>query len=213
VVWFSRATRSTPYAKIPTSPVEIDEHAAAHGYATDQPSLGAGVSAVVTFPEQRITIGITAATRGAVNEIMSTILVAPIDPLGCAAHLDAATKAPPGPSDRLVPADASSAVRCEYSTGSESGLLIGSYTLDRAKIAKLAAALNALVPDPCHCLHLGTPTPGHHDVLYFRYRDGSAVRVDGTIGENLDSYTNQTRTVVNFSSSVSQLVSQLTNQR
>lgn len=213
VVWLSAASQFTPYASIPMSPAEVDGRDAARGYATDKPGLGAGVSGVVRFPANGITIGVTAPTRIAVDDILSTIVIAPVNPLGCAANLDAATTAPPGPSDLLVPSDASGAVSCEYGTGSTSGQLIGSYTLDPPDTAQLTTALNALVPDPCRCDHGGTPAPGYTEVLYFRYPDGSTLRVTGDIGANLDSYTNQSRTVANYSSSISQLLARLTNQR
>jgi hypothetical protein len=213
VIWLSDAQQATPYANIPTSPAEVDGHPVQRGYATNAHGLGAGVSGVVRLPEQSITIGVTAPTRRAVDVVLSSIRIAPLDPLGCAASLSAASKTPAGPSGVLVPADSTTAVRCEYGTDSASGLLIGSYTLDPSKTGQLVAALNDLIPDPCHCVHGGTTSPGHDEVLYFHYRDGSVLRVNGAIGANLDTYTNQGRTVANYSSSITQLLAKLTNQR
>jgi hypothetical protein len=212
VVWFSTAREYSPYSEIATSPAEIGGYAARRGYATGEPGLGAGISGAVSFPQADVTIGVTGPTRIAVDDILSTIVVARINPLGCPAKFDAITTTSPGPSDQLVTEDASNAVSCEYSTGLTAGLLIGSYILNPAQTNQLAAALNALVPDPCNCSHGGTPAPGYDEVLYFRYPDDSTLMVTGHVGNNLDTYTNQTRTVANYSSSISQLLAQLTNQ-
>jgi hypothetical protein len=113
-----------------------------------------------------------------------------------------------------VPGHPSSATRCLYSVvGPPVGLLVGSYLLDRSRTDQITSALHDLVPDPCHCAHLGTPARGHDEILYFHYRDRPDLRVDGDIGSNLDSYTNRTRTVANYSNSVARLLARLTNQR
>jgi hypothetical protein len=216
VVWFSAVGKNlregSPYEDIAMSPTQVDGHAAARGYATDKPGLGVGVSGVVSFPDAGVMIGVTGPTRKAVDDILSTINIAPVDPLGCAAKFAAASATPPGPSDGLVSEGASSAVSCEYGTGITSGLLIGSYALDSTQTDQLMTALNALAPDPCHCVHGGTAAPGYTEVLYFRYPYDSTLRITGEIGNNLDTYTNQTRTVANYSSSVSHLLAQLTNE-
>jgi hypothetical protein len=215
VVWFSSTGQATPYADIPTSPEQVDGHAAQAGYATDQPGLGAGVAGVVMLPDQHTTLGVTAPTQPDVDQVLSSIRIADIDPLGCAANRHSATTTSPGPSDILINADPASAVRCEYSSETDSPVgnrLVGSYLLDQSETNRLTTALNALTPDPCQCVHGGTAAPGHAEVLYFEYSDGSTLRIDGAIGANLDEYTNQTRTVANYSSSITQLLGQLTNE-
>jgi hypothetical protein len=215
VVWFSSTGQATPYAGIPTSPEQIDGHAAESGYATDQPDLGTGISGVVVLPDQHITVGVTAPTQDVVDEVLSSITITDVDPFGCAANRHSAMTTPPGPADVLVPAGQAIAIRCEYSSQTDSPVgnrLIGSYRLDPADTDRLTTALNALIPDPCQCVHGGTAAPGHAEVLYFHYSDGSTLRIDGAIGANLDEYTNQARTVANFSSSIAQLLGQLTNE-
>lgn len=214
VVWFSTAQEGTPYASIATTATRVDGQPARRGYATGDPELESGVSGVVVLADQHITIGVTAPSRVAVDKVLSSIRIAPVDPLGCAATVKAAASTPAGPSDVLVPAGPTAAVRCQYATDPAfAGLLIGSYLLDPTKAARLASALNELHPDPCSCVHGGTPMPGDENLLYFHYRDGSVLRISGTRGANLDMYTNQTRTVANYSASVGQLLGRLTNQR
>ncbi len=213
VVWFSSPQQATPYAGIPTSSAQIDGHTAERGYATDRQGLGDGISGVVVLPDQHITIGVTAPTRPQVDTVLSSIRIAELDPSGCAASLQSATTSPPGPTDVLVRANPIATVRCVYGTGTTvAGRLIGSYPLDRSQTTRLATALNALSPDPCHCVHGGTPAPGHDEVLYFYYPDSAALRINGALGANLDTYTNQQRTVANYSGSIGQLLAELTNQ-
>jgi hypothetical protein len=214
VVWFSRSGQGTPYSSIATAPAEVNGRSARRGYTTSRPDLGDGVSALVILTAQRVTIGVTAPSRGAVDALLSSIRVAPEDRFGCAATRDAAMKSPAGPSGVLVPADPTAVVRCEYgSAPGAPGLLIGSFVIESAKVDQLTAALDALEPDPCHCVHGGTAAPGRDEVLYFRYRNGAVMRIDGTLGNNLDSYSNQTRTVINFDGSIGELLARLTNQR
>jgi len=148
-----------------------------------------------------------------VDAVLSTIRIGRADASGCAATLDEAAGTPSGPADVLVPDSPTSAVRCAYeSSPNGSGLLVGSSRLDATKAGQLTTALNELVPDPCHCVHGGTPEPGHDEVLYFRYRDGSTLRIVGHLGADLDSYTNQSRTVADYDGSIGRLLSQLTNR-
>lgn len=212
VVWLSIVQQTTPYANIPTSPVDIDGYPGTRGYATNAQGLGTGVSGVIRLSQQNIVIGVTAPSRRDVDLLLSSIRIAQQDPLGCAANLSAASTTPPGPSNVLVPGEPTAAVRCEYGNGTTSGLLVGSYLLDPTQTDQLTTALNALVPDPCHCVHGGTAAPGHDEVLYLRYGSGNILRVNGAIGANLDTYTNQTRTVANYSSSITHLLAELTNQ-
>lgn len=213
VVWFSSIREASPYANISTTPAQVDGHPARRGYATNGRDLGDAISGVVVLSAQHIMVGVTAPSRREVDRLLSSIRIAQVDAFGCAATHDGATKTHAGPSDVLVPASPTVAVRCEYGTSPDvPGLLIGSYGLDTAKTSQLTAALNALVPDPCHCVHGGTPAPGHDDVLYFRYRDGSTLRISGNLGANLDTYSNETPTVANYSGSIGQLLAQLTNE-
>jgi hypothetical protein len=160
-----------------------------------------------------MTIGLTAPSRRIVDLMVSSIRIAARNPLGCAARLRSAAVTPPGPAGVLVPGDPTTTVRCEYGFGPLTSHLVGSYVLGPAKTDQLAAALANLRPDPCHCVHLGTPAPGHEEVLYFHYHDGSTLRVSGMLGANLDTYTNQRRTVANYSASIAQLLDVLSNER
>jgi hypothetical protein len=211
VVWLSSARQVTPYASIPTAPTQVDGQPARRGYASGERGLGAGVAGVVQLPAQGLTIGVTTPTRAMVSEVLASIRIASMDPLGCAANSNAATKTAAGPPNVLVPGRPTSVVRCEYG-GGDPGMLIGSYLLDHAKTVQLVAALNDLSPDPCHCAHGGTGAPGHGEVLYFHYDGRASLRVDGSIGANLDNYSNRTRTVANYSDTVDQLLARLSNQ-
>lgn len=215
VIWFSAGQQGSPYASMSTSPTRVDGHPARRGYGIDQPDLGQGVSGVVVLPNQSITVGVTAPTRTEVDRVLSSIRVAAYDALGCAASSRTATTTAAGPSDVLVPAEPMSAIRCVYATAPGSqGLLIGSFHLGPPATHRLAAALNALSPDPCrHCVHGGTPAPGHGEVLFFHYRHHSTLRITGTLGANLDSYSNTSRTVANYNASIGQMLKRLTNQR
>jgi hypothetical protein len=105
-------------------------------------------------------------------------------------------------------------VRCVYSTASSiQGLLIGSFDLGPSATHRLTAALNDLSPDPCHCVHGGTPAPGHEEVLYFHYRDQSTLRITGTLGNGLDSYSNSKREVANYDGTIGQMLIRLSNRR
>lgn len=197
-----------------TSPARVDGHPARRGYATEQPGLGQGVSGVVVLPNQSITVGVSAATRQQVDSVLSSIRVASHDALGCAATLHAASTSPPGPSNLLVPAEPMFTVRCVYSTASSiQGLLIGSFDLGPSATHRLVAALNDLNPDPCNCVHGGTPAPGHAEVLYFHYRDQSTLRITGTLGAGLDSYSNSKREVANYDGTIGQMLITLSNRR
>lgn len=214
VVWFSARNEGSPYATVSTSPARVDGHSARRGYATGHPGLGQGVSGVVTLPSQGITVGVTAPTRQQVDAVLSSIRVASHDALGCAATSHAASTSPAGPSNVLIPAEPMFTVRCVYSIASSiQGLLIGSFDLGPSATHRLTAALNHLSPDPCHCVHGGTPAPGHEEVLYFHYRDQSTLRITGTLGANLDSYSNSTREVANYDGTIGQMLIRLTNRR
>jgi hypothetical protein len=214
VIWFSTRNQGSPYASISTSPARVDGQPARRGYATGHPGLGLGVSGVVTLPSQRITVGVTAPTRRQVDSVLSSIRVASHDALGCAATSQAASTSPAGPSNVLVPAEPMFTVRCVYSTASSiQGLLIGSFDLGPSATHRLTAALNDLSPDPCHCVHGGTPAPGHEEVLYFHYRDQSTLRITGTLGNGLDSYSNSKREVANYDGTIGQMLIRLSNRR
>ncbi len=214
VIWFSARNEGSPYANISTSPARVDGQPAWRGYAAGRPGLGRGVSGVVRLPNESITVGVTAATRQQVDSVLSSIRVASHDALGCAATLHAATTSPPGPANLLVPGQPMFTVRCVYSTASSiQGLLIGSFDLGPSATRQLVAALNDLSPDPCNCVHGGTPEPGLAEVLYFHYGDQSTVRITGTLGAGLDSYSNSKREVANYDGTIGQMLVRLSNRR
>ncbi len=145
--------------------------------------------------------------------MLSSIRIANVNALGCASKLGAATNTTRGPSDVLVPDHPAAVVRCGYGGRNASQLLVGSYLLNPPQTDRLATALNRLVPDPCKCVHGGTAAPNHDEVLYFYFSDATVLRVNGAIGANLDSYSNRKRTVANYSSSIAELLAELTSQR
>jgi hypothetical protein len=213
VVWLSSYSEGNPYMRIPTSPGRLADQDVQRGYATNLRDLGTGVSGVVRLPSERIMVGVTAPTRAAVDQLLNSIHTARVNPLGCASRFGAAVHLTPGPASVIVPAGANAAIRCEYaSSGPSAGILTGSYRLDGLDTTRIADALNGLRPDPCHCVHGGTPAPGHGEIVYFRIENDWTLGVIGTIGANLDSYTNGARTVANYSGTVASLLSRLTHQ-
>ena len=213
VVWFSVSSEQNPYDRISTSPAYLAHQDVRRGYATNLPDLGTGVAGVVKLPSAGVTVGVTAPTRAAVDQLLDTIRTAQLDALGCAAQFASTVKLEPGPPDTVVPATADAAIRCVYATtGPKTDTLIGSYRLNRSATARLTNALNQLRPDPCHCAHGGTPAPSHDEVVYFHLASGWTLRVTGSIGQNLDTYTNGTLTVANFASTVDALLARLTGE-
>lgn len=213
VVWFSSYGASTPYSGVSTSPERLGGQRVERGYATDSRNLGTGVSGVVKLPDEGVIVGVTAPTRAAVDQLLNSIHIAALNALGCAAHLQAAVRLAPGPLHMSVPSKPYGAIRCEYAnSGTTAGMLVGSYLLDRSDTTRIADALNNLSPDPCHCEHGGTPAPGHSEIVYFRSSNGWTLRITGTIGSNLDSYTNGARTVANYDGTVMTLLAHLTHQ-
>lgn len=214
VVWFSAGRESSPYADIATSSSQIDGHPARRGYADHHRGLGDGVSAVVALPGRSVRVGITAPTRADVDRLLASVRIADDNPFGCAATLHAAATTPAGPSNALIPGQPTSVIRCVYGVTPNVGpLLIGSYAYGPSSTHRLTAALNQLIPDPCHCAHGGTFAPGRDEELYFRYPDHSLLRVTGSLGGNLDSYSNGSRMVANYSGSIGQLLTYLAARR
>ena len=78
-------------------------------------------------------------------------------------------------------AAADAIVRCQYS-GTDPAVLIGSYPLDASRTGRLVAALDELRPDPCKCVHGGTPAPSHTEVIYFNAGSETNLRITGNIG-------------------------------
>lgn len=208
--WFSRANSTSPYATIATTGIRIDGHQARLGYATHRARLGSGVSAVVRIPDSGVTVGITAPNREQIDTMLSTLRIAAINPVGCAFTHASAVKTAAGSAEQLVRHGATAAVRCEYDPAT--GRLIATDLYRQDTTRQLTAALNALVPDPCHCPHGGTPAPSHGEAVYFHFRDGSTQRISGAVGANLDTWTNGKRTVANFSSSMTELLDRLANR-
>jgi hypothetical protein len=213
VIWFSGSSQHNPYSRISTSPARLANQDVRRGYGTNLPDLGTGVSGVVQLPNAGVMVGVTAPTRAAVDRLLNSLSTAQLDPLGCAVQFGSTVKLNPGPADALVPATADAAIRCVYATtGPRTNTLIGSYRLNRSATAGLTKALNQLEPDPCNCAHGGTVSPGHDEIVYFHLASGWTLRVTGRIGANLDTYTNGTLTVANFTSTVAALLARLTGQ-
>jgi hypothetical protein len=93
-----------------------------------------------------VEVTVTAPTQARVDKILRSIRIVTVDRLGCLVHPGSITPPVQPASADLVPNGAASAVVCELSPiGSDhSYWLVGSYRLNTATAADLAAVLNAL---------------------------------------------------------------------
>ncbi len=129
----------------------------------------AGVRIVITSP------GAASATA-----ILDSARIAAVDPYGCPARVASLVPSGNAPADRLVPADPSSAVVCEYAadrTGSNAGDLIGSAPITPGRLTQIVTELDSFQPAAQPSANAVPANLASH--LLLRYPDGT-VRVVGT---------------------------------
>ena len=144
VVSLATITFDSTLAKIATVPVTVNGIAARQGEGT--PSEYEPRTFVLALEQPGVLISITAPTAADAQSIFNTVHLAPVDQLGCRAHIADFQPTGNASASEIIPSGATRAVVCEYAALDEQHgyWLVGSLRLTPAQLSAMPAEVNDL---------------------------------------------------------------------